>query len=102
MRPDIYLLAIILGAFCTLGFAPFDITILFIVGFAFVYIILYAFRIPTTIAIGTSVFQAVFTTMIVTFLHAQEKSNLDSVIDALKKNLNSFKLTSANLLIKNP
>ena len=40
MRPDIYLLAIILGAFCTLGFAPFDITILFIVGFAFVYIIL--------------------------------------------------------------
>ena len=52
-------------------------------GFILVPSLIYAFRIPTTIAIGTSVFQAVFTTMIVTFLHATTVKTVDVLLALL-------------------
>jgi uncharacterized membrane protein YfcA len=49
-------------------------------GFILVPTLIYAFAIPTTIAIGTSVFQAVFTTIIVTFLHATTVKTVDVML----------------------
>lgn len=52
-------------------------------GFILVPMLIYAFNLPTTIAIGTSVFQAVFTTIIVTFLHATVAKTVDVMLALL-------------------
>ncbi len=40
MKRNYYSFAIILGGFCTLGFAPFNISLLFVISFALLYILL--------------------------------------------------------------
>ena len=52
-------------------------------GFILVPALIYIFSMPTTIAIGTSVFQAMFSTVIITFLHAATVKTVDIMLAVL-------------------
>ncbi len=52
-------------------------------GFILVPILIYIIGLPTSFAVGTSVFQAVFTTSIVTLLHATMTKTVDVVLSLL-------------------
>jgi hypothetical protein len=52
-------------------------------GFIMVPAMIYLLRIPTTVAVGTSLFQIVFVTSLVTILHAMQNQTVDAVLALL-------------------
>ncbi len=52
-------------------------------GFIMVPAMIYLLRIPTTVAVGTSLFQIVFVTSLVTILHAVQNQTVDAVLALL-------------------